>query len=106
MECDRSARSISGASAGRPVDIPGSLSYAIVCTGCQEQQQDLIVSFQDSEAKLDNIRTRIPTPHAPQPEIPAGSHARRYATVEYNAMVLARPWHPIMHLLHPCPMNC
>ncbi|KAH6700695.1 hypothetical protein BKA61DRAFT_208000 [Leptodontidium sp. MPI-SDFR-AT-0119] len=59
MECDQTARSIFGASAVRPVDIPGSLSYTVVCTGCQEQQQDLIVSFRDSEARLDGGMVKL-----------------------------------------------
>lgn len=59
IECDQTARSISGASAVRPVDIPGSLSYTVVCSGCQEQQQDLIVSFRDSEARLDGDMVKL-----------------------------------------------
>ena len=53
IECDEAARSLSGASTVRPVDIPGSLSYTVVCTSCREQQWDLVVSFRESEARLD-----------------------------------------------------
>lgn len=59
IQCDQTARSVSSASAVRPVDIPGSLSYTVVCTGRQEQQQDLIVSFRELEAGLDGDMVKL-----------------------------------------------
>ncbi|KAG5657045.1 hypothetical protein KAF25_011214 [Fusarium avenaceum] len=50
---DKSAESISGSLTGRPVDSPGSMSYTVVCRGRPEPEQDLVISFGESEAMLD-----------------------------------------------------
>jgi hypothetical protein len=54
-QCDQLALSVSGASAVRPVNIPGSLSYTVVCTKQQGQQHgaSLVVSFRQPESALD-----------------------------------------------------
>lgn len=54
-QCDQLALSISGASAVRPVDVPGSLSYTVICTRTQEQQREeaIVVSLRHSESGLD-----------------------------------------------------
>jgi hypothetical protein len=61
IQCHETARSISGASEIKPVDIPGSLSYTVVCTGRQEGQPGLIVSFRESESGLDSDMVRLAT---------------------------------------------
>ena len=60
-ECDQLALSITNASSVRPVDIPGSLSYTVICTGIkartpykgQENKDSLIVSFLQFDTELD-----------------------------------------------------
>lgn len=56
-QCDQRALSISGASAIRPVDVPGSLSYTVVCTRTKTDEQDhgeeIVVSFRQSESGLE-----------------------------------------------------
>lgn len=56
-QCDQLALSISGAAAVRPVNVPGSLSYTVVCTKTQSQEQRheeaIVVSFRQSESGLD-----------------------------------------------------
>jgi len=50
-QCDQLALSISGASAVRPVEVPGSLSYTVVCSRTQsweqeqEHEESIVVSF-------------------------------------------------------------
>ncbi|KAF7557034.1 hypothetical protein G7046_g6148 [Stylonectria norvegica] len=53
-QCDEIAKAISGASAISPVDSPGSMSYTVICEGCPAPQQNSILSFRGSEAKLDD----------------------------------------------------
>ncbi|KAJ4323826.1 hypothetical protein N0V84_004172 [Fusarium piperis] len=53
MQCDEIAQSVSGASTVSPVDSPGSMSYTVICSGRPGLQQDLIVSFREPEAMLD-----------------------------------------------------
>lgn len=53
FQCDQIARSISGASNVRNVDTPGSMSYTVVCTDRPAGKQDLVVSFREPEAHLD-----------------------------------------------------
>ncbi|KAI0454205.1 hypothetical protein F5B21DRAFT_244570 [Xylaria acuta] len=53
MQCDESAQAISGASMVSPVDTPGSMSYTVVCSGLPGPQQNLIVSFRELGAVLD-----------------------------------------------------
>jgi hypothetical protein len=56
-QCDRLALSISEASEVHPVDVPGSLSYTVVCTRTQSQDQhqkeSIILSFRQSPSRLD-----------------------------------------------------
>ncbi|KAI1119981.1 hypothetical protein F5Y10DRAFT_273526 [Nemania abortiva] len=53
-QCDEIAQSISGTSTVSPVASPGSMSYTVVCSGrTGSQQQDLIVSFRELGAALD-----------------------------------------------------
>ncbi|KAI0468719.1 hypothetical protein F4859DRAFT_490108 [Xylaria cf. heliscus] len=52
MQCDEIARSISAASTVSPVDSLGSMSYTVVCKGCPGLQKDLIVSFREQGASL------------------------------------------------------
>ncbi|KAF4439742.1 Mus38-like protein [Fusarium austroafricanum] len=52
MQCDQIAQSVSGASAVRPVDSPGSMSHTVICSG-RPEPQDLIVSFREPGARLD-----------------------------------------------------
>jgi hypothetical protein len=40
-------------SAVQTVAVPGSLSYTVLCTGRPDKQQDLIVSFRESQSTLD-----------------------------------------------------
>lgn len=53
-QCDQTARLVALASAALPVNIPGSLSYTVVCTGRQIQQKDIIVSFREAGSELDS----------------------------------------------------
>ncbi|PYI05145.1 hypothetical protein BO78DRAFT_448090 [Aspergillus sclerotiicarbonarius CBS 121057] len=57
-QCDELALSISDASALHPVDVPGSLSYTVVCarTKCQDNHDNdsVVVSFRESSSRLDN----------------------------------------------------
>ncbi|KAJ5459437.1 hypothetical protein N7530_011381 [Penicillium desertorum] len=56
-QCDRLALSISEASEVHPVDVPGSLSYTVVCTRTQShdqhQKESIILSFRQSPSRLD-----------------------------------------------------
>ncbi|KIL90690.1 hypothetical protein FAVG1_06425 [Fusarium avenaceum] len=51
-QCDEVAESVSGSSTVRPVDSPGSMSYTVVCRGRSEPEQDLVISFREQEAML------------------------------------------------------
>lgn len=53
FKCDKIAKSISGASDINAVDTPGSMSYTVVCTGRHAGKPDLVVSFREPEAHLD-----------------------------------------------------
>ncbi|KAI0408045.1 hypothetical protein F4802DRAFT_550302 [Xylaria palmicola] len=53
MQCDEIAQSVSGASTISPVESPGSTSYTVVCQGRPKLQQDLVVSFREPGAVLD-----------------------------------------------------
>jgi hypothetical protein len=59
MQCDEIAQSVSGASTVRPVDSPGSMSYTVVCNRRPEPQQDLIVSFREPGAMLDEEMMKL-----------------------------------------------
>ncbi|GLA65750.1 hypothetical protein AtubIFM54640_007943 [Aspergillus tubingensis] len=52
LYCDDHARRITGASTVREVDIPGSLSYTVLCTDSSDERPDLIVSFRQPESAL------------------------------------------------------
>lgn len=54
-QCDATAEALSGASAVRPVESPGSMSYTVVCNGCPPGPQDTVVvySFREEGARLD-----------------------------------------------------
>ena len=52
-QCDQIAQSISGASEVHNVETPGSMSYTVICTGRPGGQQDLVVSFREPEAHVD-----------------------------------------------------
>lgn len=56
-QCDQLALSISGASVARPVDVPGSLSYTIICTRRQSQEQHdekSVLSFREAGSGLED----------------------------------------------------
>lgn len=53
LYCDDHARRITGASTVREVDIPGSLSYTVLCTDSSDERSDMIVSFRQPESALD-----------------------------------------------------
>lgn len=83
-QCDRLALSISEASEVHPVDIPGSLSYTVVCTRTQSQDQhhkeSIILSFRESSSRLDEEIVRLAqvihgclVPHARNYGIMSGS---------------------------------
>jgi hypothetical protein len=59
MQCDEIAQSISGASTVRPVDTPGSMSYTVVCNRRSEPHQDLIISFREPGAMLEEGIVRL-----------------------------------------------
>ncbi|KAI5864082.1 kinase-like domain-containing protein [Durotheca rogersii] len=59
MQCDEIAQSISGASTVRPVGSPGSMSYTVICSGRPGPQEDLIVSFREPAAMLDEETVRL-----------------------------------------------
>ncbi|KAH7019744.1 hypothetical protein EDB80DRAFT_746505 [Ilyonectria destructans] len=59
MQCDEIAQSVSGASAVSPVDSPGSMSYTVVCNRRPGSQQDLIVSFREPGAMLDEEMVKL-----------------------------------------------
>ncbi|KAI1822190.1 hypothetical protein F4861DRAFT_541176 [Xylaria intraflava] len=59
IECDEIARSISRASKVIPVDSPGSMSYTVVCNECPGLQQDLVVSFREPAAILDEGTVKL-----------------------------------------------
>ncbi|GKT80885.1 Mus38-like protein [Colletotrichum tofieldiae] len=42
-----------------PVDSPGSTSYTVICSGRPESQQDLIVSFREPGAMLDEEMVQL-----------------------------------------------
>ncbi|KAI0536685.1 hypothetical protein GGR58DRAFT_514390 [Xylaria digitata] len=52
-QCDEIAQTISGASTVSLVDSPGSMSYTVVCSGLPSPRKDLIVSFRESGAVID-----------------------------------------------------
>jgi hypothetical protein len=53
-QCDQIAQAVSGASDVHNVNTPGSMSYTVVCTGCEaEEGEDLVVSFREPEAHVD-----------------------------------------------------
>ncbi|KAI1753673.1 hypothetical protein F4782DRAFT_539380 [Xylaria castorea] len=58
MQCDEIAQSVSGALTVRPVDSPGSMSYTVVCNG-RPGQQDLILSFREPGATLDEEMVKL-----------------------------------------------
>ncbi|KAL5360876.1 hypothetical protein BJX96DRAFT_184860 [Aspergillus floccosus] len=58
-ECHDHARKISGASAVQEAAVPGSLSYTVRCTGLPDEQQDLIVSFRQSESALNEAVIKL-----------------------------------------------
>ncbi|KAJ5246658.1 hypothetical protein N7468_001641 [Penicillium chermesinum] len=83
-QCDRLALSISEASEVHPVDVPGSLSYTIVCTRTQNQDRNhnesIIMSFRESPSRLDEEMVRLAqvihgclVPHARNHGIMSGS---------------------------------
>ncbi|KAF2966703.1 hypothetical protein GQX73_g6875 [Xylaria multiplex] len=53
-QCDEIAQTISGASTVSLVDSPGSMSYTVVCSGTTGSRKDLIVSFREPGAVLDD----------------------------------------------------
>ncbi|GAA92554.1 hypothetical protein AKAW_10668 [Aspergillus luchuensis IFO 4308] len=53
LDCGDHARRITGASTVREVDIPGSLSYTVLCTDSSDERSGLIVSFRQRESALD-----------------------------------------------------
>lgn len=53
-QCDRLALSIAGGSKVSPVDSPGSLSYAVVCSDCPGPRKDLVISFREPGGLLDD----------------------------------------------------
>ncbi|KAK7424722.1 hypothetical protein QQX98_000300 [Neonectria punicea] len=59
MRCDEIAHSLSDASAVSPVDSPGSMSYTVVCNGCPGPQRDLIISFREAEALLNEDMVKL-----------------------------------------------
>ncbi|KAM5347022.1 hypothetical protein ACJ41O_010027 [Fusarium nematophilum] len=59
MQCDEVAQSVSGASTVSPVDSPGSMSYTVICSGRPGPQQDLIVSFREPGAMLDEETVKL-----------------------------------------------
>lgn len=58
-QCDRIAKSISGASQVSPVDNPGSLSYTVICNDCPRPLRDLVVSFREPGGFLDDKMTGL-----------------------------------------------
>ncbi|KAK0629985.1 hypothetical protein B0T17DRAFT_589618 [Bombardia bombarda] len=59
LQCDEIAQSVSGASTVSPVDSPGSMSYTVVCDRRPGPQQDLIVSFREPGAMLDEQMVKL-----------------------------------------------
>ncbi|KPM41998.1 hypothetical protein AK830_g4580 [Neonectria ditissima] len=59
VQCDKIAQSVSGASTVSPVDSPGSMSYTVVCSGRRGSPQDLVVSFREPEAILDEEMVKL-----------------------------------------------
>lgn len=83
-QCDQLALSISEASEVYPVDVPGSLSYTVVCTRTQSQDQhhkeSIVLSFRQSQSTLDKETVRLAqvihgclVPHARNHGIMSGS---------------------------------
>lgn len=58
-ECDRIALAISGAARVRSVASPGSMSYTVVCTDRKGSELDLVVSFRETGASLDDVAIRL-----------------------------------------------
>lgn len=62
-QCDRLALSISEASEVHPVDVPGSLSYTVICTMAhsldQHHKESIILSFRQSPSRLDKEKVRL-----------------------------------------------
>ncbi|KAG4253273.1 hypothetical protein FPRO03_07233 [Fusarium proliferatum] len=59
IQCDEIAQSVSGASTVSLVDSPSSMSYTVICSSRLEQQQDLIVSFREPGAMLDEKMVKL-----------------------------------------------
>lgn len=59
IQCDEIAQSVSGALTVSPVESPGSMSYTVICSGCPEPQQDLVVSFREPGAILDQKMVKL-----------------------------------------------
>ena len=59
FQCDQIAHSISRASDVRNVETPGSMSYTVICTGRHTGKQDLVVSFREREAYLDQCMGKL-----------------------------------------------
>ena len=57
-QCNQLALYITGASAVRPVDVPGSLSYTVICTG-RGDKGDVVVSFRESDSQLDESKVAL-----------------------------------------------
>ncbi|KAK2009982.1 hypothetical protein LZ32DRAFT_639672 [Colletotrichum eremochloae] len=58
-QCDEITKLVSGASTVSPVDSPGSMSYTVICNGRPQPQQDLIVSFREPGAMLDEEMVKL-----------------------------------------------
>lgn len=59
IECDQIARSVSDALDVSDVELPGSMSYTVVCTGPQLAKQGLVVSFREPEAHFDQDMVKL-----------------------------------------------
>ncbi|KAF4983608.1 hypothetical protein FZEAL_1017 [Fusarium zealandicum] len=59
MQCDEIAQSVSGASTVSPVDSPGSMSYTVVCNRRHGPPRDLVVSFRELGAMLDEEMVKL-----------------------------------------------
>ncbi|KAJ2896327.1 uncharacterized protein MKZ38_005626 [Zalerion maritima] len=58
-QCNHIAHSVSGTSDIRNVETPGSMSYTVICTGRHAGKQDLVVSFREREAYLDQCMGKL-----------------------------------------------
>ncbi|EFY91195.1 hypothetical protein MAC_02866 [Metarhizium acridum CQMa 102] len=59
VQCNAIAQVVSGASTVSQVHSPGSMSYTVVCNGFSGPRQDLIVSFREPGAHLDEGMVRL-----------------------------------------------